>query len=198
MEKYIRSSLGWIFLVVAVPTCGTRSAVHVTDGAVNDGTGPDVAVGPGDGAGDAPAAGDSSPREANQIPACALPGQQCYGIACCEGAGMCQAAPYMGSSTWTCGGIVAGGDDQACLPPSAPGCHWTELSGCGGYGAIDSFCPAGESARQLRRCSGSCFAPDRLYQKYQLCSCDSGPGPGRPACCSGPQWQAVLCCAAMP
>ena len=197
--------LAWVFLLLAVSTCDRRSAVQVTDGGANDGPradvageaavandgpGPDVAIGPGD----APAAGDSSPREANQIPTCALPGQQCYGTACCEGAGTCQAIPYMGGTTWTCGGSMAGGQEAVCLSPPTLGCHWTELSGCGGYGRIDAFCPAGESVRQLRRCAGSCFAPDPLYQQYQLCACDSGPGPGRPACCQGPSWQSVLCC----
>jgi hypothetical protein len=141
---------------------------------------------------------DSSSREANTTPTCALSGQQCFGTPCCDGAGMCQEVPYMGTSTWTCGGSIAGGSNQICASPPGPACHWTELSGCGGYGRIDAFCPAGQSTRQLRRCDGSCFAPDRLYQQYQLCACESAAGPGRPACCLGTAWHAVLCCDGAP
>jgi hypothetical protein len=124
---------------------------------------------------------------------CALRGQQCFGRACCTGAGDCLATPSQGSTTYTCGGVLAGGMDEGCLSDTR-GCAWRTLAGCVEFGPISKACGTGRVA-QLRRCDGSCFAPDELYQQYGLCSCDAAPRPGVPACdCVGTSWSAILCC----
>jgi hypothetical protein len=102
----------------------------------------------------------------------------------------------MQGSTWACGGVVAGGFDTQCLAaPALMHCAWTLLSGCVSYGKIEAFCPAGAAVKQLKRCDGSCFEPDALYQQYAVCSCDAVPKPGVATCgCNGSSWAAVLCC----
>lgn len=142
---------------------------------------------------DAGVASDSNAALEND---CALRGQQCFGRACCAGAGSCSEAPYENATTWACGGVAAGGSDADCVAATEPaGCQWTTLSGCQSYGRIQDFCAPGTTLHELKRCDGSCFLPDALYQQYEVRSCDAVPRPGIPACgAAGASWAAVLCC----
>lgn len=144
---------------------------------------------------DAAAASDS--QVVSSATDCALRGQQCFGRACCAGAGSCSEVPYENATTWTCGGVVAGGSNAPCGSlSSSPGCTWTTLSGCRSYGKIQNFCAPGTSVQELKRCDGSCFVPDALYQQYEIESCETAPKPGVPTCGgTGASWDAVLCCA---
>jgi hypothetical protein len=150
---------------------------------------------------DAPEVADSVPETAPVVSSssaqagCAAYAGQCWGLPCCEGAGECLPTPTSYGTTYACGGVAPGGHDEVCSSSDSVGCSWLELAGCRSFGAIAEFCPSNTSVRQLRRCDGSCFVPDELYQSFTLCSCDGRAAPGTAACCtSGVHWAAVLCC----
>lgn len=97
---------------------------------------------------------------------------------------------------WTCGDAAASGDAVPCPEPgSQPGCSWLETMGCDSYGEIAQVCPGGGPPLALRRCSGSCLAPDEYYATFSLCSCDQYEPECDAACsCHGPSWDAAYCC----
>jgi hypothetical protein len=111
---------------------------------------------------------------------------------CCDGEPCAQVA---GRPGWYCGGVRAGGEETTC-PFSDEDCRWETTEGCEEYGPIADFCGAGRYTAALRRCDGTCFVPDALYQQFWPASCELAED--RDLC---PQehcstfWAAVFCCA---
>lgn len=140
--------------------------------------------------------GDGCPQ-----PGCRKRGWACPGpgddSGCCDGLACTAAGPD--GTDWVCGGVAAGGSEADC-PADPPGatCEWVELSGCEGFGQIVDFCGAGRSVDKLRRCDGTCFSPDALYQTFSLCGCDTALNSDlcedAECDCVGATWDAVSCC----
>lgn len=140
-------------------------------------------------------AGVEQEDAALSCPSCSQRGWACAGPrnhACCDAP--CVYAERGLTHGWFCGGVIARGNEVPCAPPQ-PGCQLVELSGCGTHGPIVDVCTSGLSARQLRRCDGTCFEPDEFYRTHWVRSCDHAPDGGCAAddgC--GPIWDAVYCC----
>ena len=100
---------------------------------------------------------------------------------------------------WRCDGVAASGDEADCggTPPGGT-CEWIVLTGCEDHGVIADFCGPDRTLDKLRRCNGTCFRPNELYQAFSLCSCDTIPDSevcAEAECdCAGPSWDAVYCC----
>jgi hypothetical protein len=165
--------LGWACLAVVAVACGARSDIDQPS-AVED-----ISSGGSGGTGIV-------------CPSCRMLGWSCAGpdAVCCDGL-PCVNVP---DGKWFCGGVRAGGQDTGCAAETDT-CFWKEPTVCPESGPISGFCGPDARVVALRRCDGSCFAPDELYQTFFIRSCEaSGNDTPCPQGTCGPIWDAAYCC----
>jgi len=174
---------GWLGLLAVLTACGSQVAIESGAGGSN---------GDGGSGGSGLATGTGG-DEVLACSSCPKTGWGCGGpnAECCDGE-PCLQEP--GGQGWFCGGVRAGGQDASCSG-ATDGCYWLEPNVCPDLGPISDICGPDASATQLRRCDGTCFVPDDLYQTFFVRSCDAADSDETcPSGTCGPIWDAVLCC----